>query len=235
MTRRGPELLTVKRVRIRVLLADGQALVRGAFRALLAATPDIDVVGEAGDGHAAVAMARVLRPDVVLMDVRLPALDGLAVTREIVGDPDLAATRVVILTTLGLDRYVVDAMHAGAIGFLMQDMAPGELVAGVRGAARGEAPLSPGATRRLMAEYATRTRRALPSTTLDPLTDREREVVQLVASGLSNVEISLRLAITPATARTHVGRAMAKVGARDRAQLVVLAYESGLVRPGWTG
>jgi DNA-binding NarL/FixJ family response regulator len=219
---------------IRVLLADDQALVRAGLRVLLDAEDDIDVVGEAANGREAVALTRTMRPDVVLMDIRMPELDGLAATRMIVAEPTLEETRVVILTTFDLDEYVFEAMRIGASGFLVKDTAPVDLLAGVRAVAAGDALLSPGVTRRLIEEFATRSKQPAASTVMDPLTDREREVVTLVAEGLSNDEIAERLVMSPATAKTHVSRAMIKLHARDRAQLVVLAYESGLVRPGWS-
>ncbi|MFC4910304.1 response regulator transcription factor [Actinomadura gamaensis] len=218
---------------IRVLLADDQALVRAGFRALLAAQPDIEVVGEAGDGEEAVADARRLRPDVILMDIRMPGLDGLEATRRIASDERLADVRIVILTTFELDEYVFEAVRGGASGFLVKDTEPVELIHAVRVVAGGDALLSPSVTRRLIAEFATRTRPANVSPRLNDLTDREREVLGLVGEGLSNEEIAARLVVSPATAKTHVSRAMVKLGARDRAQLVVHAYESGLVRPGW--
>lgn len=219
---------------VRVLLADDQVLVRAGFRALLDATDGIEVVGEAGDGDEAVALARELVPDVVLMDVRMPGTDGLEATARITADPRLANVRVVVLTTFELDEYVFEALRSGASGFLVKDTEPVELLRAVRVVAAGDALLSPGVTRRLVAEFATRARAAPGSTTLDVLTDREREVVALVAEGLTNEEIAGRLFLSPATSKTHVSRAMGKLGARDRAQLVVLAYETGLVRPGWT-
>ncbi len=218
---------------IRVLIADDQALVRAGFRSLLDAQPDVEVVGEAADGDAAVALAREHAPDVVLMDVRMPGSDGLDATRQIVADPSLAGVRVVILTTFDLDEYVFAALRAGASGFLLKDTEPVDLLAGVRAVARGDALLAPSVTRRLIAEFATRLREPRPATVLDPLTDREREVVTLVGGGLSNDEIAERLVVSPTTAKTHVSRAMVKLAVRDRAQLVVLAYETGLVRPGW--
>jgi DNA-binding NarL/FixJ family response regulator len=219
---------------IKVLLADDQALVRAGFRALLDAQADLTVVGEVADGAAAVEMTRELRPDVVLMDIRMPVLDGLAATREIAADPALATTRVIVLTTFELDEYVFTALRDGASGFLVKDTEPGDLLRAVRVVAAGEALLSPGVTRRLIAEYAARSRQPVtPPRHLSALTDREREVVALVAMGLTNEEIAGRLVVSPLTAKTHVSRAMIKLGARDRAQLVVLAYESGLVRPGW--
>jgi DNA-binding NarL/FixJ family response regulator len=217
---------------IRVLLADDQVLVRAGFRALLDAEPDIEVVGEAGDGAAAVRLTRSTRPDVVLMDVRMPHVDGLEATRQIVADDTLAATRIVILTTFDLDEYVFEALRVGAAGFLVKDTDPVELLRGVRAVAAGDALLSPGVTRRLIAEFAGRAVPA-PPRSLDALTEREREVMALVGAGLSNEEIAARLFVSPATAKTHVSRAMVKLGARDRAQLVVFAYEAGLVRPGW--
>jgi DNA-binding NarL/FixJ family response regulator len=220
---------------ITVALADDQALVRAGFRALLNAEDDIEVVGEASDGDAAVRVARSTRPDVFLMDIRMPGTDGLEATRVIIGDDRLADVRVVILTTFDLDEYVFEALRLGASGFLVKDTEPAELVQAVRAVARGDALLSPGVTRRLVAEFATRSRQPAPVADLDLLTEREREVVALVGEGLSNDEIAERLIMSPATAKTHVSRAMVKLGVRDRAQLVVLAYESGLVRPGWLG
>jgi DNA-binding NarL/FixJ family response regulator len=218
---------------IRVLLADDQALVRAGFAALLDAQDDITVVGQAGDGLQAVALASELAPDVVLMDIRMPGLDGLQATRRIAENPELAAVRVVVLTTFELDEYVFEAMRVGASGFLVKHTEPADLVRAVRVVASGEAMLSPGVTRRLIAEFATRAKEPVNSDALTVLTDREREVVALVGHGLSNDEIAGQLTMSPATARTHVSRAMSKLYARDRAQLVVLAYESGLVRPGW--
>jgi DNA-binding NarL/FixJ family response regulator len=218
----------------KVLLADDQALVRAGFRALLDAEPDIEVVGEATDGRAAVDMARSLGPDVVLMDIRMPGTDGLAATREIVGDPKLADVRIVILTTFELDDYVFEALRAGASGFLVKDTEPVDLIAGVRLVAGGEALLSPSITRRVIEEFAVRAKEPPAAPQLEELTQREREVMALVGGGLSNDEIAGRLVVSPATAKTHVSRAMVKLGARDRAQLVVFAYEYGLVRPGWS-
>jgi DNA-binding NarL/FixJ family response regulator len=218
---------------IRVLLADDQALVRAGFRALLAAEDGIEVVGEAVDGEEAVSQASALKPDVVLMDIRMPRLDGLEATRRIAADPALAGVRVLILTTFELDEYVFEALRVGASGFLVKDTEPVELIQGVRVVADGEALLSPSITRRLIEEFAARAKRPPASDLLAPLTDREREVMALVAGGLSNAEIAAKLVVSPATAKTHVSRAMVKLAARDRAQLVVLAYESGLVRPGW--
>lgn len=218
---------------IRVLLADDQALVRAGFRALLDAQEGIAVVGEAADGEQAVALTVDLRPDVVLMDIRMPVLDGLAATRRIAADDRLPGVRVIILTTFELDEYVFEALRVGASGFLVKDTEPVELIRGLRVVAAGDALLSPSVTRRLIAEYATRAKEPGPSRSLDVLTEREREVMALAATGLSNDEIASRLFLSPATAKTHVSRAMGKLGVRDRAQLVVLAYESGLVRPGW--
>ncbi|MDQ1485437.1 MAG: hypothetical protein QOJ62_1130 [Actinomycetota bacterium] len=218
---------------IRVLLADDQALVRAGFRALLDAQRDVEVVGEAADGDQAVRLAIELRPDVVLMDIRMPGTDGIDATRRIAGDPDLCGVRVVMLTTFDLDEFVFGALRAGASGFLVKDTDPGELIHAVRVVAAGDALLSPTVTKRLIAEFATHRRPAGPDNQLDTLTDREREMVALVASGASNDEIATTLFLSPATVKTHVSRAMTKLGARDRAQLVVIAYETGLARPGW--
>jgi DNA-binding NarL/FixJ family response regulator len=220
---------------IRVLLADDQALVRAGFHALLGAQSDIDVVGEAADGDEAARLARTHKPDIVLMDIRMPGVDGLEATRRIVSDPALGDVRVVILTTFDLDEYVFEALRLGASGFLVKDTEPVELIHAVRAVARGDALLSPGVTRRLIAEFATRAKNPQPMAALNTLTDREREVMALVAAGLTNDEIAARLVVSPATAKTHVSRTMIKLAARDRAQLVVFAYESGLVRPGWLG
>jgi DNA-binding NarL/FixJ family response regulator len=219
---------------IRVVLADDQALLRAGLRALLDAEDDIDVVGEAANGREAITVVRATRPDVVLMDIRMPELDGLEATRAIAADQDLAASRVIILTTFDLDEYVFEAIRIGASGFLVKDTEPVELLRGVRAVANGDALLSPNVTRRLIAEFADRSRRTRPLELLDPLTEREREVVGLVGEGLSNDEIAARLVMSPATAKTHVSRSMVKLQARDRAQLVVMAYETGLVRPGWS-
>ncbi|MEU3655196.1 response regulator transcription factor [Streptomyces sp. NPDC032161] len=218
---------------IRVLLADDQLLVRAGFRALLDAQPDIGVVGEAADGEEAVRLVRELRPDTVLMDIRMPLLDGLAATRAITGDTALNGVKVVMLTTFELDEYVFEAIRSGASGFLVKDTEPDELLRAVRAVVDGDALLSPGVTRRLIAEFAARSKGPAAATGLGGLTEREREVMALVGMGLSNEEIARRLVVSPLTAKTHVSRAMVKLGARDRAQLVVLAYESGLVRPGW--
>ncbi|EXU63251.1 MULTISPECIES: response regulator transcription factor [Streptomyces] len=220
---------------IRVALADDQLLVRAGFRALLAAQPDIEVVGEAADGEQALALVRERRPDVVLMDIRMPVLDGLAATRGITADPALGEVKVVMLTTFELDEYVFEAIRSGASGFLVKDTEPDELLRAVRAVVGGDALLSPGVTRRLIAEFAARSREPAPAAALAELTEREREVMALVGMGLSNQEIARRLVVSPLTAKTHVSRTMVKLGARDRAQLVVLAYESGLVRPGWLG
>jgi DNA-binding NarL/FixJ family response regulator len=220
---------------IRVLLADDQILVRAGFRALLDAQSDIEVVGEAADGDQALRQVRELAPDAVLMDIRMPLMDGLAATRKITANPALEKVKVIILTTFELDEYVFEAIRAGASGFLVKDTEPEELLRAVRAVVDGDALLSPGVTRRLIAEFAARSKEPAVATSLDQLTDREREVMALVGIGLSNEEISRRLVVSPLTAKTHVSRAMVKLGARDRAQLVVLAYESGLVRPGWLG
>jgi DNA-binding NarL/FixJ family response regulator len=220
---------------IRVLLADDQALIRAGFRVLLQAAGDFEVVGEAADGAEAVLLARRERADVVLMDIRMPGVDGVEATRRIAADDDLAGVKVIILTTFESDEYVYQAIRAGASGFLVKDSEPAELIQAVRVVARGDALLSPGVTRRLITDLASRPER-MPSRpagpALDPLTAREREVLALVAAGLSNDEIAARLYLSPLTAKTHVSRIMTKLLARDRAQLVVIAYESGLVVPG---
>ncbi|MEU7318244.1 response regulator transcription factor [Streptomyces sp. NPDC007083] len=220
---------------IRVLLADDQVLVRAGFRALLDAQPDIAVSGEAADGAEAVALVREHAPDLVLMDIRMPLVDGLAATRRITSDPELSAVKVVMLTTFELDEYVFEALRSGASGFLVKDTEPDELLRAVRAVVDGDALLSPGVTRRLIEEFAARSKEPAAAEGLAELTEREREVMALVGIGLSNEEIARRLVVSPLTAKTHVSRTMVKLGARDRAQLVVLAYESGLVRPGWLG
>ncbi|MGH3124446.1 MAG: response regulator [Trebonia sp.] len=218
---------------IRVLLADDQALVRAGFRVLVGHAPDIEIVGEAANGAAAVALARSSRPEVVLMDIKMPGTDGLEATRQIVADPGLGGVRVIILTTFEEDEYIFTAIQAGASGFLVKDTEPADLVSAIRVVARGDALLSPGVTRRLIARIAGRgPARPVDASALSVLTEREREVLALVASGMSNDQIGAALYISPITAKTHVNRAMVKLGARDRAQLVVIAYETGLVRPG---
>ncbi|WP_067498732.1 response regulator transcription factor [Actinoplanes sp. TFC3] len=225
---------------IKVLLADDQALVRAGFRALISAEPDLEVVGEAADGLEAVRLAAATRPDVILMDIRMPGVDGLEATRRIAADPELNGIRVVILTTFELDEYVFEALRTGASGFLVKDTEPVDLLRGIRAVAAGDALLSPSVTRRVIGEFATPGGRGRPTVPpeeagqrLGQLTDREREVMVLVGEGLSNDEIAARLVISPATAKTHVSRTMVKLGARDRAQLVVQAYEAGIIRPGW--
>jgi DNA-binding NarL/FixJ family response regulator len=219
---------------IRVLLADDQALVRAGFRVLIESEPDLEVVGEAADGRQAYELAVAAAPDVVLMDVRMPDVDGIAATARIVADPRTAAVRVLVLTTFDLDEYVFRALRAGASGFLLKDTQPTELLAAIRVVAAGEALLSPRVTRTVIAEFA---KRPEPGARVDEaalafLTDREREVLELIGRGLSNAEIAERLVIGAATTKTHISRILAKLNARDRAQLVVTAYETGLVTPG---
>lgn len=215
---------------VRVVVADDQALVRMGLRVLFEAEEDVELVGEAADGGEAVRLVRRLRPDVVLMDVRMPVVDGLEALRRIGADQELSGTRVVVLTTFELDEYVFEALRAGAAGFLIKDSDPEEMLAAVRVAARGEALLSPSVTRRVVSAFVTRDPAGGRVPRLEMLTEREREVVGLVGEGLSNEEIASRLVVSPATARTHVSRAMVKLGARDRAQLVVFAFRAGLVR-----
>ncbi|WP_207781959.1 response regulator [Phytoactinopolyspora limicola] len=217
--------------RIAVLLVDDQPLIRGGFRALLDAEDDIHVVGEAADGAEGVALARTHRPDVALVDIQMPGLDGVETTRQIAADPNLAGVHVVILTNYGIDEYVFDALRAGAAGFLVKDIEPADLLSSVRVAARGDALLAPVITRRLIQEFVSRPRTVHVPAELTELTNREREVVALVARGLSNDEIAETMVISPLTAKTHVSRAMTKLRVRDRAQLVVFAYECGLVSP----
>jgi DNA-binding NarL/FixJ family response regulator len=217
---------------IRVALVDDQQLVRAGFASLLEAEEDIDVVGEAADGLEAVQLATRARPDVMLMDIRMPGLDGIEATRRIGANPVLAAVHVVILTTFELDEYIFQGLRAGAAGFLVKDTDAAELLRAIRIVAGGEALLSPKITKRLISEFATKTRDVSPAPGLELLTPREREVATLVATGLSNEEIAERLYMSPSTAKTHATRAMTKLGTRDRAQLVIFAYEAGLVRPG---
>ena len=217
---------------IRVVLADDQALIRAGFRMLLDATTDIEVVGEASDGAEAVELATATRADVVLMDIRMPGVDGLEATRRIAATDDLAGVRVLILTTYEADDYVYRALRAGAAGFMVKDNEPAELVQAIRVVARGDGLLSPRITRKLIMDIASRPR---PNTTvyrIDLLTDREREVLVLVANGLTNEDIAAHLHLSPLTAKTHVGRIMTKLDLHDRAQLVIAAYETGLIAPG---
>jgi len=216
---------------IRVLLVDDQPLIRSGFRALLDIEDDIEVVAEAADGREGLALARQHLPDIALIDIQMPVVDGIEATRLIAADPALAAVHVVILTNYGLDEYVFNALRAGAAGFLVKDIQPEDFLHAVRVAARGDALLAPSITRKLINRYVTQPLTIGADTRLDDLTNREREAVILVAQGLSNDQIAARMVISPLTAKTHVNRAMTKLHARDRAQLVVLAYESGLVAP----
>lgn len=217
---------------VRVLIADDQVMVRAGFRLILKPHPDIEVVGEAGDGHEAVENARALRPDVVLMDIRMPGLDGLGATRQLLMGPAPARVRVLILTTFDLDSYVYETLRAGASGFLLKDAPPEQLVAGIRTVAAGEALLAPSITRRLIESFIHRTpAEHVDGDKLDELTPREREVLQLLGRGLSNSELAAQLFVSEATVKTHVNRVFSKLGLRDRVQAVVFAYETGLVVP----
>jgi DNA-binding NarL/FixJ family response regulator len=217
---------------IRVLLADDQAAVRGGFAALIASEPEMEVAGEAANGREAVDLARRVSPHVVLMDIRMPVLDGLEATRLICSDPALAQTRVLVLTTFDLDEYVYEALRAGASGFLLKDAGPRELLHAIQVIAQGDALIAPSVTRRLIAEFAARRDPREPPAPLAELTEREREILALVARGLTNAEIAGRLVISPLTAKTHVSRILRKLACRDRSQLVTLAYETGLINPG---
>jgi len=219
---------------IRVLVADDQDAVRGGFSALIAAQEDMHVAGEASNGREAVDLARRVFPHVVLMDVRMPVLDGLEATRLICADPTLERTRVLVLTTFDLDEYVYGALRAGASGFLLKDARPSELLHAIEVVAAGEALIAPGITQRLIAEFAARRDPSRPPAALSELTEREREILRLIARGLSNAEIAGRLVISPLTAKTHVSNVLRKLDCRDRAALVALSYESGLVTPGET-
>jgi DNA-binding NarL/FixJ family response regulator len=217
---------------IRVLIVDDQALVRGGFHVLIDAAPDMAVIGEAGNGVAAVALTREHRPDVVLMDVRMPEMDGIEASRQITGSSDITNSRILMLTTFDLDEYVFAALRAGASGFLLKDTSPEELLNAIRVIAAGEALLAPSVTRHLIEEFARHPEHKPPSAALDVITEREQEVLVEIARGLSNTEIAAALHMSPATAKTHVSRLLAKLNSRDRAQLVIVAYETGLVTPG---
>jgi DNA-binding NarL/FixJ family response regulator len=218
---------------IRVLVADDQALVRGSFRLLVDTAPDLEVIGEAATGAEAVEIATSGQPDVLLMDIRMPVMDGIQATRQITGSAQTADVRILILTTFDLDEYVYAALRAGASGFLLKDTPPADLLTAIRTIAAGDALLAPAVTRRLIAEFARLPQPGRqPAVTLEGITERECEVLTLIARGLSNAEIAATLHVTMATAKTHVGRLLTKLGARDRAQLVIVAYETGLVRPG---
>ncbi|MET7483300.1 response regulator transcription factor [Streptomyces sp. NPDC005538] len=217
---------------VRVLIADDQALLRGSFRVLVDSTPGMEVVGEAADGATAVRLARELAPDVVLMDLRMPVLDGIAATREICSDETLAGVRVLALTMFDMDEYLYPALQAGASGFMLKDASPSDLVDGIRVIATGEGVLAPTVTRRVIANFSRRGETPRPAPRLVGLTKREHEVLVLIANGLSNAEISAHLVISMPTVKTHVGSLLAKLHARDRAQLVIIAYESGLAERG---
>jgi DNA-binding NarL/FixJ family response regulator len=217
-------------VTISVALADDQALVRMGLRVLIESEGDLVLVGEADNGRAAVNLIRRALPDVVLMDIRMPDLDGISALRQVTADPALTGVRVIMLTTFELDEYVFDALQAGAAGFLIKDSEPADMLRAIRLVAAGESLLSPSVTRRVIETFTSRSALRRPHPRLAELTEREREVLGLIGEGLSNEEIAGRLVVSPATARTHVSRAMVKLGARDRAQLVVIAYQSGLVR-----
>lgn len=232
MTDAGATKTTPATAAVRVVLADDQALIRAGFRALIDSAPDLTVVGEAEDGESTIALLRSTRADVVLMDIRMPGLDGLAATRAISADDDLAGVKVIVLTTFELDEYVVQAVQAGASGFLGKGVGPTELLDAIRSVAAGDALLSPKATRALLARFADTSTVGLDTDALETLTEREREMMALAAHGLSNQEIAERAFLSPLTVKTHINRAMAKLDLRDRAQLVVLAYQTGLVRPG---
>jgi DNA-binding NarL/FixJ family response regulator len=220
-------------VSIRVLVADDQALVRGSFRILVDTAPDLTSVGEAASGAEAVELARSEKPDLVLMDIRMPGVDGIEATRQITADPQTAAVRVLIVTTFDLDEYVFAALRAGASGFLLKDTPPADLLAAIRVVAAGDVLLAPGVTRRLIAEFTGRPEPAQrPAAALQEVTEREREVLTLIGLGLSNAEIAAHLHVSLSTAKTHVGRLLMKLAARDRAQLVIAAYEGGLVGRG---
>ena len=219
---------------VRVVLADDQALIRAGFRALINSAPDLTVVGEAEEGESAIELLRSTRADVVLMDIRMPGMDGLAATREICADEDFAGVKVIVLTTFELDEYVIQAVQAGASGFLGKGVGPSELLDGIRSVAAGDALLSPKATRALLARFSGSNTVGLDLGVLEALTEREREMMTLAAHGLSNQDIADRVFLSPLTVKTHINRAMMKLDLRDRAQLVVLAYQTGLVRPGDT-
>ncbi|MEU2571570.1 response regulator transcription factor [Streptomyces althioticus] len=217
---------------VRVLIADDQALLRGSFRVLLDSTPGMETVGEAGDGAEAVALARELTPDVVLMDLRMPVMDGIAATREICSDAALAGVRVLALTMFDMDEYVYPALQAGASGFMLKDASPDDLVTGIRVIATGEGVLAPSVTRRVIANFSHQDTAARPAPRLVGLTRREQEVLVLIAKGLSNAEIADHLVISLSTVKTHVSSLLSKLNARDRAQLVIVAYESGIAERG---